>query len=157
MLPHKNISGDATLFSCNLPSWHSLNDGGASIAVSASLWLSLAIILTVPPLAICRLFVHPVYHIPGPCLAKITYGYRFYFDVLLGGVMAKQIMKLHDTYGPYSTIYYGTESLQVQSSESLQIGYTLNIPNFIKSMFCYSIHVFHVDSNPGFMDQRKSS
>ncbi|KAH8651930.1 cytochrome P450 [Tricladium varicosporioides] len=51
-------------------------------------------------LAIYRLCFHPLKHIPGPLLAKLTYGYQIYFDVFLGGLMPKQLPKLHQTYGP---------------------------------------------------------
>jgi hypothetical protein len=50
-------------------------------------------------LALYRLFFHPLRHIPGPLLARLTYFYQFHYDVVLGGTMSKELPKLHEKYG----------------------------------------------------------
>ncbi|EXJ73188.1 uncharacterized protein A1O5_02948 [Cladophialophora psammophila CBS 110553] len=51
-------------------------------------------------LCINRIYFSPVAHIPGPLLAKISYWYVFYYDVVLRGQYAFKIKKLHEQYGP---------------------------------------------------------
>ncbi|KAN0103506.1 Cytochrome P450 [Hyaloscypha variabilis] len=60
----------------------------------------LGLIFSIVSLAIYRLRFHPLRHIPGPLLARLTYGYQIYYDVFLGGAMPKQLPKLHQKYGP---------------------------------------------------------
>ncbi|EXJ64290.1 hypothetical protein A1O7_00626 [Cladophialophora yegresii CBS 114405] len=51
-------------------------------------------------LATWRLYLCPQAHIPGPTLAKLTYWYEFYYDVVLGGQYIWKIRTLHEQYGP---------------------------------------------------------
>lgn len=44
--------------------------------------------------------LHPLHHIPGPLLAKATYLYEVYFDLIKGGQYTQEIQRLHDIYGP---------------------------------------------------------
>ncbi|KAJ4420518.1 hypothetical protein N0V82_004291 [Gnomoniopsis sp. IMI 355080] len=44
--------------------------------------------------------LHPLYQIPGPLLAKATYFYEVYFDLIKGGQYTQEIQRLHDIYGP---------------------------------------------------------
>lgn len=44
--------------------------------------------------------LHPLYRIPGPFLAKATYLYEIYFDLIRGGLYTKEIQRLHSVYGP---------------------------------------------------------
>jgi len=60
----------------------------------------LGLIFGIVSLAIYRLRFNPLRHIPGPLLARLTYGYQIYYDVFLGGAMPKQLSKLHQKYGP---------------------------------------------------------
>ncbi|KAF2728808.1 putative P450 monooxygenase [Polyplosphaeria fusca] len=50
--------------------------------------------------AICRLYLSPVSHIPGPRLAVLTFWYEFYYDVVLQGQYSFKIQQLHQIYGP---------------------------------------------------------
>lgn len=50
-------------------------------------------------LVIGRLFFHPLKNIPGPFLARVTYWYEFYQDVILGGQYVKNYPALHEKYG----------------------------------------------------------
>ncbi|KIX09021.1 uncharacterized protein Z518_00099 [Rhinocladiella mackenziei CBS 650.93] len=51
-------------------------------------------------LAIWRLYLCPQAEIPGPMLAKLTYWYEFYYDVVLGGQYIWKIRAMHEQYGP---------------------------------------------------------
>lgn len=46
-----------------------------------------------------RLFFHPLRKIPGPILARSTYWYEFYEDIILKGHYVKSYPKLHKKYG----------------------------------------------------------
>lgn len=43
---------------------------------------------------------HPLRSIPGPLLAKATYLYEIYFDLIKGGLYTQEIQRLHTIYGP---------------------------------------------------------
>lgn len=43
---------------------------------------------------------HPLYHIPGPRLARATYLPEFFHDVIRFGCYTKEIQKWHENYGP---------------------------------------------------------
>lgn len=58
------------------------------------------LILNIACLIIYRLIFHPLRHIPGPFLARLTYGYQMYYDVYLGGLMPRNLAKLSQKYGP---------------------------------------------------------
>ncbi|ETI29327.1 hypothetical protein G647_01780 [Cladophialophora carrionii CBS 160.54] len=64
--------------------------------------IALGVLLATYLLSLCtyRLYFSPVAHIPGPSLARITYWYEFYYDVLLKGQYTFKIKRLHDQYGP---------------------------------------------------------
>jgi hypothetical protein len=51
-------------------------------------------------LSIYRIYLSPIAHIPGPFLAKLTYAYEFYYDVLHRGTYIWKIRSLHKVYGP---------------------------------------------------------
>lgn len=44
--------------------------------------------------------LHLLYQIPGPTLAKATYLYEIYFDLIKGGQYTTEIQRLHKIYGP---------------------------------------------------------
>lgn len=48
---------------------------------------------------LARLALHPLRHVPGPLIATLTTWYEFYYDVVLGGVYAQQVLELHEKYG----------------------------------------------------------
>lgn len=58
----------------------------------------LLLLLTVAE-ATCRLYFHPLAHIPGPKLAALTWWYEFYFDVVQQGRYVFKIQQLHKQYG----------------------------------------------------------
>ncbi|KAJ6090139.1 benzoate 4-monooxygenase cytochrome P450 [Penicillium sp. IBT 16267x] len=47
-----------------------------------------------------RIYFHPLAHIPGPPLAKVTYLYEWYYDLYRRGQFTFQLRALHDKYGP---------------------------------------------------------
>lgn len=47
-----------------------------------------------------RLYLSPISRVPGPKLAALTWGYEFYYDVILGGQYTFKILDLHRQYGP---------------------------------------------------------
>ncbi|KAF7922011.1 uncharacterized protein EAE98_008222 [Botrytis deweyae] len=51
-------------------------------------------------LVVRRLYFHPLAKIPGPFLARTTYWYEFYQDIILGGIYVKNYAALHEKYGP---------------------------------------------------------
>lgn len=51
-------------------------------------------------LGVYRVFLSPIAHIPGPLLAKLTYGYEFFYDVINRGQYIWKIRQLHERYGP---------------------------------------------------------
>jgi hypothetical protein len=62
--------------------------------------LGLSFIVYLSSLLLYRVFFHPLRHVPGPLLARLTYGYQIYYDAFLGGVMPKNMPRLHQKYGP---------------------------------------------------------
>ncbi|KAJ2903702.1 Cytochrome p450 [Zalerion maritima] len=51
-------------------------------------------------LAVRRLFLSPIAHIPGPKLAAMTQLYESYYDIWLGGQYTLRILEMHKQYGP---------------------------------------------------------
>ena len=62
------------------------------------LLLSLALAALISLLAY-RIYFHPLAHIPGPPLAKITYLYEWYYDLYQSGQFTFQLPALHRKYG----------------------------------------------------------
>ncbi|CAJ2507651.1 Uu.00g088370.m01.CDS01 [Anthostomella pinea] len=58
------------------------------------------LITYVSQLAVRRLYLSPISHIPGPKLAALTWAYEFYYDIILGGQYTFNIIDLHREYGP---------------------------------------------------------
>ncbi|KAL2850213.1 cytochrome P450 [Aspergillus pseudoustus] len=65
----------------------------ALLAVGASILYTLL-------LAIHRLYLSPISHIPGPKLAALTWWYQFYYDVIEQGTYMLKMQDLHAHYGP---------------------------------------------------------
>ncbi|KAL8946840.1 MAG: hypothetical protein Q9222_006816 [Ikaeria aurantiellina] len=51
-------------------------------------------------LFICRVYLSPVRHVPGPKVAIWTFWYEFYYDVVCQGRYTWKIAELHKQYGP---------------------------------------------------------
>jgi hypothetical protein len=51
-------------------------------------------------IAVYRVFFSPISKIPGPLLAKLSYGYEFYYDVINRGSYIWQVKQMHERYGP---------------------------------------------------------
>ncbi len=58
------------------------------------LWL-----LYIFSLAVHRLWLSPIAHLPGPKLAALTQYYEFYYDIVLGGQYTFKILEMHKEYG----------------------------------------------------------
>lgn len=72
-------------------------------SISWPTWVLAALVLLaahVSYLVLHRLYLGPISHIPGPKLAALTWGYEFYYDVVLGGQYVFKILELHRQYGP---------------------------------------------------------
>lgn len=83
--------------------------GGANLEWLGSVWgsvwrwpLLLAAIwlLHTTAVTIYRLTWHPLASFPGPVLARASYMYEFWFDVILEGRYTRRIEELHQQYGP---------------------------------------------------------
>ncbi|GAW23203.1 hypothetical protein ANO14919_127540 [Xylariales sp. No.14919] len=71
-----------------------------SISFAQSIGVAVGLfILYLSALAIHRTYFHPLSHIPGPWLAKVSYWAEFYHDCLAEGYV-KVYPKLHAKYGP---------------------------------------------------------
>lgn len=66
--------------------------------MNIALLLSLGLVPLIS-LIIYRLYFHPISHIPGPPLAKITYIYEWYYDLYKGGQFTFELPALHRKYG----------------------------------------------------------
>ncbi|KIW31219.1 uncharacterized protein PV07_02885 [Cladophialophora immunda] len=66
-------------------------------------------------LATWRLYLCPAADIPGPTLAKLTYWYEFYYDVVLGGQYIWKIRAMHEQYGPIVRI--NPEEVHIQDPD----------------------------------------
>ena len=77
---------------------------GFSTFFKLGLTILLGIVSWACYLIIFRLFFHPCRHIPGPLLARISYVYAFYYDVILGGCMAENLLKVHARYGEFDLV-----------------------------------------------------
>lgn len=62
--------------------------------------LSVVFIFSWTWLAIKRLYLSPIAHIPGPKLAALTQWYESYYDIWLGGQYTFRILEMHREYGP---------------------------------------------------------
>ncbi|KAF4504223.1 hypothetical protein G6O67_008399 [Ophiocordyceps sinensis] len=62
--------------------------------LAAALWLVYAVVL-----AVQRLYLSPIAHVPGPRLAALTQFYEFYYDIVLGGQYSFKLLRLHEEYG----------------------------------------------------------
>ena len=51
-------------------------------------------------LAVYRLWLSPIAHLPGPKLAALTQYYEFFYDIILGGQYTFKIVEMHKKYGP---------------------------------------------------------
>ncbi|KYK59874.1 hypothetical protein DCS_01008 [Drechmeria coniospora] len=49
--------------------------------------------------AIRRLWISPIAHIPGPKLAALSQYYEFFYDIILGGQYTFRIIEMHKKYG----------------------------------------------------------
>lgn len=56
-----------------------------------------------------RFFFHPLAHFPGPKLAIATYGYEWYYDLILGGQYTFKLKELHERYGSSGRSCQGAE------------------------------------------------
>jgi hypothetical protein len=50
-------------------------------------------------LILYRLYYHPLVQFPGPVLARATYAYEWYYDLVLGGQYTFKLRELHARYG----------------------------------------------------------
>lgn len=66
--------------------------------MNSALLLSLGLIALVSFL-VYRVYFHPLSHIPGPTLAKLTYLYEWYYDLYQSGQFTFKLRALHQKYG----------------------------------------------------------
>ena len=69
---------------------------------SQALWyFVLALGVLILPVALYRLYLHPLSKFPGPPVAAITGVYELYYDLIVSGGMLECIERLHRIYGKY--------------------------------------------------------
>ncbi|KAL9616019.1 MAG: hypothetical protein Q9160_009065 [Pyrenula sp. 1 TL-2023] len=71
--------------------------------INAKSWLSVPLCIWISwsvGLCIYRLLFHPLAKVPGPFLAKITYWYEIYYDVIHSGQYTFKLKDMHAAYGP---------------------------------------------------------
>ncbi|KOS17608.1 Trichodiene oxygenase [Escovopsis weberi] len=66
-----------------------------SLGTAFAIWLVYAACL-----AVYRLYLSPIAHIPGPKIAALTVWYEAYYDVVVGGHYIWKVMDMHKKYGP---------------------------------------------------------
>lgn len=66
-----------------------------ALCLGGGIWFTYAILL-----AIYRLWLSPLAHIPGPKLAALTQLYELYYDIVLGEQYTFKIIDMHEKYGP---------------------------------------------------------
>jgi len=91
-------------------------------------------------LIVFRLYFHPCRHIPGPLLARLSYVYQFYYDIVLGGCMSENILRLHEIYGKLKRSFFGNAAwtnypLQVQLFALHLIEFMSTTPSSTSSQF----------------------
>ncbi len=69
------------------------------LALSFCLLGILSYVLYTVALAVYRLYLHPLGHVPGPWLAATSGWYEFYYDVIIGSAYFSEILELHKQYG----------------------------------------------------------
>lgn len=78
-----------------------LTESPSSISWATWAFAALALLTAhVSYLVLHRLYFSPISYIPGPKLAALSWGYEFYYDVVLGGQYVFKIIDLHKQYGP---------------------------------------------------------
>lgn len=75
-----------------------LSHDGSSLPVALGLTVAILMLYTTY-VALWRLYLSPVAHIPGPPLAILTYWNEFYYDVVCGGRYVWKIAEYHEKYG----------------------------------------------------------
>ncbi|KAL4990946.1 cytochrome P450 [Aspergillus falconensis] len=97
---------------------------GLKIPFSLPVWalLLLLILLYTLYLAITRLLLSPIRHIPGPTLAALSFWPEFYHDVIERGQYFRRIDKMHQKYG--TIVRINPFEIHVQDSSFYPVLYT---------------------------------
>ncbi|GIJ98273.1 hypothetical protein Aspvir_000389 [Aspergillus viridinutans] len=85
---------------------------------------------------VARLVFHPLRKVPGPWMASLTTWYEFYYDVILGGVYVKQVLKLHERYGS-DVVRIGPNHVHVNDPDFHRVVVRLGSP-YLKARFFYA-------------------
>lgn len=100
--------------------------------MSLLLWVFLGLVALISLLAY-RNYFHPLAHIPGPPLAKVTYLYEWYYDLYRGGQFTFQLRALHDKYGIESTCPRSSGRTDVSFILSKAPSFALTLMKFIST------------------------
>ncbi|PNY29945.1 Trichodiene oxygenase [Tolypocladium capitatum] len=69
-------------------------------SVGLSLIVASTFVLYAAAITVYRLTWHPLADFPGPRIARATYLYELWFDVILKGRFTREVSRLHEIYGP---------------------------------------------------------
>lgn len=64
------------------------------------IYVAAALFIYVLWVAVYRVFFHPLAHIPGPLLPKLTSWHECFHDLILGGKHPWELKRMHAVYGP---------------------------------------------------------
>ncbi|KAF5329959.1 hypothetical protein D9611_010489 [Ephemerocybe angulata] len=82
---------------------------------------------------VSKLYLHPLAKFPGPPLAAMTDYYVAYYDIVKGGGLVEQLVKLHEQYGPI--VRFGPDKLHFSDLSAYEAIYRDN--RFLKDARFY--------------------
>ncbi|KIK55316.1 hypothetical protein GYMLUDRAFT_47885 [Collybiopsis luxurians FD-317 M1] len=105
-------------------------------------------------LTLYRLFLHPLRKYPGPPLAAVSGGYEAYLNIIKGGGLVTELVRLHEVYGPVVRI--GPNKLHFNDRRAYHDIYTHGTTLTKEPAFYHGTMAHVQDSSIYFWDPQKS-
>ncbi|KIK53192.1 hypothetical protein GYMLUDRAFT_179261 [Collybiopsis luxurians FD-317 M1] len=105
-------------------------------------------------LALYRLFLHPLRKYPGPLLAALTEGYEVYYNIVQGGGLVHELIKLHEIYGPIVRI--GPNKLHFKDRQAFHDIYTYGSTLLKDPAFYHGLIAHAPESSVYFCDPQQA-